>query len=1003
MDSPMVPFTNRLMLQPMLYREQQHQPRQQQQQQQGQQQPQLQQQQQQHHQQQQQQRPQLQQQQQVRPTQHQGYQHTSNQNNYQPHQHTFAYQDRYNMERDQTSRDMHHSDRAVEKARYEQQKQERANRATQTNARPVAAPRTNNLLSDEQHGFREGRSCLSNLLTTLDDWTSILDDGDCVDVAYLDFRKAFDLVSHKHLLLKLQKHGIICPVCLFADDSKIYCRNWATKWKMSFNTNKCKIMHLGYEYCVQVWSPHFTSERVNSRKITIPHVRLDRIFGAINAIATIQMYLALSGYIYALLSCLFSENIDHWYLRKLCYQLPFNNEPNTLDQYIVLDLKYDFPLKYYFSPSVFQEKKSLFKSDCNFVHKMVHRKSFLKRQYHSFDAGPPGKMLVSECVTFLTFPDLTRADTSASVATQHIVWPANISAPSWEIIIFEGSGGRKMKNIFFELKVFLKPLKVLTVVLGLKNIISNGFHCTIIYEATMPLFSQGTHSPVYSLDIGTSIDWERLWICEEIAHPVSGSTPDVWEWLWIYEEISRPVNSVSELQQDDEVVLGMQKEEMFTELQAIVGEEAYRQTMTSGGLLIIAYFLSWDPVSNALLRHLQGIVPTLSEAGSTALVRTVNCFDWPRICDNEGVLTYPVLKMFSKKNRNITYNGPIHGDYILKTVFLFEEVFPIEVKSDLEFEEILSLKLNTNAAHSSNSVAIGLYPNTEGTYKFKKSIKPLFGKYMVAYFVSVNKVQKICATNNGCILISKPKDIFQPHCVLNENLDDSDIIINFIQENSRHIFDVLEPERFSGLGPNGDSSKHVILFLPANVSLVPSDKHNFHAKMSYQETNINSSEQQNYKTPQVKNKGDEILQSEKDIYTTWNLIGNLAAENTNPDIIFSWIKSNDPVAMEVLPVYGLDENVASVALVDRGTAQVYTTYAQKRNLREWLDDALNSNIHPNLKLPEEAWEPRLPGFDYLKFMMEDQDREAEDHLILEMEREIIPKTGESSNMVKEEL
>ena len=63
-----------------------------------------------------------------------------------------------------------------------------------------------------------------------------------------------------------------CPVCLFADDSKIYCRvpresngkpelegahellqkdlhelhKWASKWKMSFNVNKCKIMHLGY-------------------------------------------------------------------------------------------------------------------------------------------------------------------------------------------------------------------------------------------------------------------------------------------------------------------------------------------------------------------------------------------------------------------------------------------------------------------------------------------------------------------------------------------------------------------------------------------------------------------------------------------------------------------------------------------------------------------------------------------------------------------------------------
>ncbi|CAL4181599.1 unnamed protein product, partial [Meganyctiphanes norvegica] len=53
----------------------------------------------------------------------------------------------------------------------------------------------NDILSDRQHGFREGRSCLTNLLEVMECWTEILDEGDGVDVAYLDFRKAFDLVS----------------------------------------------------------------------------------------------------------------------------------------------------------------------------------------------------------------------------------------------------------------------------------------------------------------------------------------------------------------------------------------------------------------------------------------------------------------------------------------------------------------------------------------------------------------------------------------------------------------------------------------------------------------------------------------------------------------------------------------------------------------------------------------------------------------------------------------
>ena len=44
----------------------------------------------------------------------------------------------------------------------------------------------------EQHGFRRGRSCLTNLLETLENWTEALDQGYGLDVVYLDYRKAFD-------------------------------------------------------------------------------------------------------------------------------------------------------------------------------------------------------------------------------------------------------------------------------------------------------------------------------------------------------------------------------------------------------------------------------------------------------------------------------------------------------------------------------------------------------------------------------------------------------------------------------------------------------------------------------------------------------------------------------------------------------------------------------------------------------------------------------------------
>lgn len=65
-----------------------------------------------------------------------------------------------------------------------------------------------NLLKESQHGFTSGKSCLTNLLDFFEIVTNELDDGNDVDLIYLDFSKAFDKVPHKRLVSKLRAHGI---------------------------------------------------------------------------------------------------------------------------------------------------------------------------------------------------------------------------------------------------------------------------------------------------------------------------------------------------------------------------------------------------------------------------------------------------------------------------------------------------------------------------------------------------------------------------------------------------------------------------------------------------------------------------------------------------------------------------------------------------------------------------------------------------------------------------
>jgi hypothetical protein len=179
----------------------------------------------------------------------------------------------------------------------------------------------NDLLGDSQHGFRRGRSCLTNLLEFFHHMITVFDSSKAIDVLYLDFKKAFDKVPHARLMTKVRALGIggsvakwieswlanrkqrvvingthsrwsnvtsgvpqgsvlgpllfliyindldtdlISKVSKFADDTKLGVNaakpeaiqgmqqdldkigEWSEKWQMPFNTDKCKVMHIGF-------------------------------------------------------------------------------------------------------------------------------------------------------------------------------------------------------------------------------------------------------------------------------------------------------------------------------------------------------------------------------------------------------------------------------------------------------------------------------------------------------------------------------------------------------------------------------------------------------------------------------------------------------------------------------------------------------------------------------------------------------------------------------------
>ena len=66
----------------------------------------------------------------------------------------------------------------------------------------------NELISQNQSGFKPGDSCISQLLCITHDIYQSLDDGLETRAVFLDISKAFDKVWHEGLLFKLKQNGI---------------------------------------------------------------------------------------------------------------------------------------------------------------------------------------------------------------------------------------------------------------------------------------------------------------------------------------------------------------------------------------------------------------------------------------------------------------------------------------------------------------------------------------------------------------------------------------------------------------------------------------------------------------------------------------------------------------------------------------------------------------------------------------------------------------------------
>ena len=100
--------------------------------------------------------------------------------------------------------------------------------------------KSNNLLNEAQHGFRRGRSCITQILKYYDSILTLLEDGQSVDAVYLDFDMAFDKVDNQILLKKLETVQVGGKVLQWMKEFLIYREQKVRIEKMLSNSKKVR-------------------------------------------------------------------------------------------------------------------------------------------------------------------------------------------------------------------------------------------------------------------------------------------------------------------------------------------------------------------------------------------------------------------------------------------------------------------------------------------------------------------------------------------------------------------------------------------------------------------------------------------------------------------------------------------------------------------------------------------------------------------------------------------
>nr|XP_008121057.1 PREDICTED: thioredoxin domain-containing protein 16 isoform X1 [Anolis carolinensis] len=425
---------------------------------------------------------------------------------------------------------------------------------------------------------------------------------------------------------------------------------------------------------------------------------------------------------------------------------------------------------------------------------------------------------------------------------------------------------------------------------------------------------------------GTPVQYLVLKDVDEIVALVEGDMQPLEEEKEYEEEYEDEEYAEQEIEDDQvvESVIRDRKNELSFENIQTLTEESFGSMLAKANPIAVLFYASWDAVSLVVMQTYVEVAAQLKGSSDISLAR-VNCWDWPHVCTQQNATQFPVLKVFAKERRWMSYSGMWGTQEMCRFIELSEIPCPMRLMSPKEVEEYLSFKLLPYR----HATVLGLFdPSmTQAREAFIEAAKVLEGTVIIGIYYEEDATtlsQKYNAPLPA-LIFAKPETQKQGFVHLSN--DETRDIIKSIRRVLLETF----PEITVGNLPEFFQLEKPLLIMFSDGALSERDE------------------------------GE---------------MRHLAEEETNKSFVVCWLNlKNTPAGRGILKAY-FGSSVPPLPLLLwinlHSGGQVFAFPSDQSlseaNVRTWIEELKAGREIPSAVLSEEDWKPRLPAYDFLSKM-----------------------------------